>query len=58
MSNRYGHHQKCVLSHITIDLKRSRPKGVGGLHSKEDGGGRWRRPMAALLRRGNIRGST
>ncbi len=32
MSNRYGHHQKCVLAHISGDVKRSGPKGVGGLH--------------------------
>ena len=56
MSNRYGHHQKCVLAHISIDVKRSGPKGVDRLHSKDDGGCRWRWPMAALLRRGNIRG--
>ena len=40
MSNRYGHHQKCVLAHISAYVKRSGPKGVGRLHSKADGGGR------------------
>ena len=36
MSNRYGHHQKCVLAHISIEVKRSGPKGVGRLHPIHD----------------------